>query len=107
MLDAGADPLDQAWLDGGELSVEIAGVTYPARASVRPSTTRRASASGAEHGLPPGQERDGRHQAATAADAATARVRRSVAMPCCARSAVFAPNVGLDVPEKCHAGCPR
>jgi 4-methylaminobutanoate oxidase (formaldehyde-forming) len=36
MLDAGADPLDQAWLDGGELSVEIAGVTYPARASVRP-----------------------------------------------------------------------
>ncbi|MEV8513642.1 FAD-dependent oxidoreductase [Dactylosporangium sp. NPDC051484] len=36
MLDAGDDPLDQAWLDAGELTVEIAGATYPARASLRP-----------------------------------------------------------------------
>ncbi|WP_432825236.1 FAD-dependent oxidoreductase [Dactylosporangium sp. CA-092794] len=36
MLDAGADPLDQAWLDAGALTVEIAGATYPARASLRP-----------------------------------------------------------------------
>jgi len=36
MLDAGAEPLDQAWLDAGALTVEIAGATYPARASIRP-----------------------------------------------------------------------
>jgi glycine cleavage system aminomethyltransferase T/glycine/D-amino acid oxidase-like deaminating enzyme len=36
MLDAGAEALDQAWLDGGELTVEIAGAGYPARASLRP-----------------------------------------------------------------------
>lgn len=36
MLDAGSEPLDQAWLDAAPLTVEIAGVTYPARASLRP-----------------------------------------------------------------------
>ncbi|WP_432972740.1 GcvT family protein [Dactylosporangium sp. CA-233914] len=36
MLDAGEEPLDQAWLDGGELTVEIAGSAYPIRASLRP-----------------------------------------------------------------------
>ncbi|GAA2596712.1 FAD-dependent oxidoreductase [Dactylosporangium fulvum] len=36
MLDAGDAALDQAWLDGGELTVEIAGSVYPARASLRP-----------------------------------------------------------------------
>jgi glycine cleavage system aminomethyltransferase T/glycine/D-amino acid oxidase-like deaminating enzyme len=35
MVDAG-QPLDQAWLDAGEWSVDIAGRTYPARASLRP-----------------------------------------------------------------------
>ncbi|MFB9449004.1 GcvT family protein [Dactylosporangium vinaceum] len=36
MLDAGTEVLDQAWLDAEPLTVEIAGVTYPARASIRP-----------------------------------------------------------------------
>ncbi|WP_426504067.1 GcvT family protein [Dactylosporangium sp. McL0621] len=36
MLDAGSEPLDQAWLDAAPLTVEIAGATYPARASLRP-----------------------------------------------------------------------
>ncbi|MFI5910442.1 FAD-dependent oxidoreductase [Dactylosporangium sp. NPDC051541] len=36
MLDAGPDALDQAWLDAAPLTVEIAGVEYPARASIRP-----------------------------------------------------------------------
>ena len=36
MLDAGEEPLDQSWLDGGELTVDIAGAEYPARASLRP-----------------------------------------------------------------------
>ncbi|WP_433076176.1 GcvT family protein [Dactylosporangium sp. CA-052675] len=36
MLDAGAEALDQAWLDAAPLTVEIAGATYPARASLRP-----------------------------------------------------------------------
>ncbi|GAA2343420.1 FAD-dependent oxidoreductase [Dactylosporangium salmoneum] len=36
MLDAGPQPLDQAWLDAAPLTVEIAGATYPARASLRP-----------------------------------------------------------------------
>jgi len=36
MLDAGPQPIDQAWLDGGALTVEIAGSTYQARASIRP-----------------------------------------------------------------------
>jgi 4-methylaminobutanoate oxidase (formaldehyde-forming) len=48
MLDAGADPLDQSWLDAGELTVEVAGSTYPARASLRPlydPTSSRVSGS--------------------------------------------------------------
>ncbi|WP_433204525.1 GcvT family protein [Dactylosporangium sp. CS-047395] len=36
MLDAGAEPLDQAWLDAAPLTVEVAGAGYPARASLRP-----------------------------------------------------------------------
>ncbi|GGM31042.1 FAD-dependent oxidoreductase [Dactylosporangium sucinum] len=36
MLATGGEPLDQAWLDGGELTVEVAGSVYPARASLRP-----------------------------------------------------------------------
>ncbi|WP_433044984.1 GcvT family protein [Dactylosporangium sp. CS-033363] len=36
MLDAGAEPLDQAWLDAAPLTVEVAGTSYPARASLRP-----------------------------------------------------------------------
>jgi 4-methylaminobutanoate oxidase (formaldehyde-forming) len=36
MLDAGAEPLDQAWLDAGELTVDIAGKVHPIRASLRP-----------------------------------------------------------------------
>nr|BFE56815.1 FAD-dependent oxidoreductase [Dactylosporangium thailandense] len=36
MLDAGSEALDQAWLDAAPLTVEIAGATYPARASLRP-----------------------------------------------------------------------
>lgn len=35
MVDAGV-PLDQAWIDAGEWTVEIAGSTYPAVASLRP-----------------------------------------------------------------------
>ncbi len=35
MVDAG-EPLDQAWLDSGEWTVEIGGSTYPAVASLRP-----------------------------------------------------------------------
>ena len=36
MVDAGDVPLDQAWIDAGEWTVEIADRTYPARASLRP-----------------------------------------------------------------------
>ncbi|HEX6870651.1 MAG TPA: FAD-dependent oxidoreductase, partial [Micromonosporaceae bacterium] len=36
MIDAGGVPLDQAWIDAGEWSVEIAGATYPALVSLRP-----------------------------------------------------------------------
>ncbi|MET7399204.1 FAD-dependent oxidoreductase [Dactylosporangium sp. NPDC005572] len=36
MLATGGEPLDQEWLDGGELTVEVAGSVYPARASLRP-----------------------------------------------------------------------
>jgi 4-methylaminobutanoate oxidase (formaldehyde-forming) len=35
MVDAG-EPLDQAWIDAGEWSVDIAGTAYPAVASLRP-----------------------------------------------------------------------
>ncbi|MEV4508383.1 FAD-dependent oxidoreductase [Dactylosporangium sp. NPDC049525] len=35
-LDAGADVLDQGWLDGGALSVVVADREYPIRASLRP-----------------------------------------------------------------------
>ena len=35
MIDAG-EPLDQAWIDAGEWTVEIAARTYPARVSLRP-----------------------------------------------------------------------
>jgi 4-methylaminobutanoate oxidase (formaldehyde-forming) len=35
MIDAG-EPLDQAWIDAGEWTVEIAGATFPAVASLRP-----------------------------------------------------------------------
>ncbi len=36
MLDAGGEPLDQAWLDREPLELEIAGKRYPAAASLRP-----------------------------------------------------------------------
>ncbi|MEZ5114973.1 MAG: FAD-dependent oxidoreductase [Candidatus Nanopelagicales bacterium] len=36
MVDAGDAALDQAWIDAGEWSVDIAGRTWPARASLRP-----------------------------------------------------------------------
>jgi 4-methylaminobutanoate oxidase (formaldehyde-forming) len=35
MVEAGT-PLDQAWIDGGRWSVDIAGRDYPAIASLRP-----------------------------------------------------------------------
>ncbi len=35
-LDAGADVLDQGWLDGSALSVLVADREYPIRASLRP-----------------------------------------------------------------------
>jgi len=35
MIDAG-EPVDQSYLDSGEWTVDIAGVSYPARASLRP-----------------------------------------------------------------------
>jgi 4-methylaminobutanoate oxidase (formaldehyde-forming) len=36
MLDAGDEPVTQAWLDAAELHVDVAGTRYPARASLRP-----------------------------------------------------------------------
>ncbi len=36
MIDAGDQPLDQAWIDAGSWTVEIADRTYPALASLRP-----------------------------------------------------------------------
>jgi 4-methylaminobutanoate oxidase (formaldehyde-forming) len=36
MVDSGDVALDQAWLDGGEWTVDIAGSVYPARVSLRP-----------------------------------------------------------------------
>ncbi len=36
MIDAGDQPLDQAWIDAGTWTVEIADRTYPAQASLRP-----------------------------------------------------------------------
>ncbi|MEV4413475.1 FAD-dependent oxidoreductase [Catellatospora sp. NPDC049609] len=36
MIDAGETPLDQAWIDAGTWTVEIADRTYPATASLRP-----------------------------------------------------------------------
>jgi glycine cleavage system aminomethyltransferase T len=36
MVSGGDEPIDQAWLDSAEWTVEIAGSTYPARASLRP-----------------------------------------------------------------------
>jgi 4-methylaminobutanoate oxidase (formaldehyde-forming) len=36
MLDTGGEPLDQAWLDAGEITVDVAGTRHPARASLRP-----------------------------------------------------------------------
>ena len=35
MIDAG-EPVDQSYLDSGEWTVDIGGVSYPARASLRP-----------------------------------------------------------------------
>ena len=36
MIDADGEPLDQAWLDAGEWTVEIGAAAYPAVASLRP-----------------------------------------------------------------------
>jgi 4-methylaminobutanoate oxidase (formaldehyde-forming) len=36
MIDAGADALDQQWVDAGDWEVDVAGVRYPATASIRP-----------------------------------------------------------------------
>jgi 4-methylaminobutanoate oxidase (formaldehyde-forming) len=36
MVDTGGAPLDQRWLDAAEITVDVAGVRYPARASLRP-----------------------------------------------------------------------
>jgi 4-methylaminobutanoate oxidase (formaldehyde-forming) len=36
MIESGGPPIDQAYLDGGRFEVEIAGKSYPARASLRP-----------------------------------------------------------------------
>jgi len=36
MIDAGNEALDQAWIDRGAWEVDIAGVRYPAVASIRP-----------------------------------------------------------------------
>jgi 4-methylaminobutanoate oxidase (formaldehyde-forming) len=36
MVDAGAEPLDQHWIDGGEWEVEVADRRHPATASLRP-----------------------------------------------------------------------
>jgi 4-methylaminobutanoate oxidase (formaldehyde-forming) len=36
MVDAGGQPLDQAWIDAGQWEVDIAGERWPAVASLRP-----------------------------------------------------------------------